>query len=169
MLILGCGGAHPTPATGTTPTKTCASAAVAPVAAKVVEGSPTHVDVDAVAQELLRRINANDGPGVVALFDDSMRSVFPIEKTGPFIDGLVDAQGKIASLSREEGVGNDYHGVYRFYAERGGWRVELNINPGGQVTGLEVKGDPVVAKSTIDLGLPYHGQWSVVWGGTEPR
>jgi murein DD-endopeptidase MepM/ murein hydrolase activator NlpD len=129
--------------------------------------------LDAVAADLLRLINAEDGQAVVAMFDDTMRRLFPVEKTGPFIADLIDKKGKIQKLDRED-VGNDErHAVYRFHAERGDWRVEVHLDDEARITGLKVTGikastqqaDPEVARSTIELALPFRGQWTVHWGG----
>jgi murein DD-endopeptidase MepM/ murein hydrolase activator NlpD len=168
-ILAGCGAAHGG-AVGKTETCPCRSAP----AASVDAGSATSAkpkDLDTIASELLPLINANDGAGVEALFADSMRKAFPIEKTGPFVARLIDKGGRLESLLREPGVGNDHHGVYRFKAERVEWRVELAIDDAGRIVAFGVTAAPTdtpVPKSTIELVLPYRGQWSVFWGGDTP-
>jgi murein DD-endopeptidase MepM/ murein hydrolase activator NlpD len=135
--------------------------------------APSPPRIDAIAADLLRLINAEDGAGVVAMFGDSMRRSFPIEKTGPFVAGLIEAKGTIEKLTREDAGTGDEHAVYRFHAERGDWRVEVHLDDDARIAGLTVTGmkpiamqaEPAVAKSSIDLSLPFRGQWSVSWGG----
>jgi len=86
--ISACGAAQPG-ALGKT--DTCPTHSLAPVSstASAPASSPNPKNIEGVADELLRRINAKDGAGLVASFDDSMRRHFPVEKTGSFIASLI--------------------------------------------------------------------------------
>jgi murein DD-endopeptidase MepM/ murein hydrolase activator NlpD len=168
LLVAGCAGAQPVPVDARRETPPCPS--VSPVdATKGAEAAPKARHVDAVADDLLRFINAKDSAGVVALLGGPMRDVLPVEKAGPWIAGMLDAKGKLASVAREPGRGSEHSGVYRFKAERGEWQLELHIDKEGTIVGLKFSDppppDPEVAKSTLAMGLPFRGQWSVFWGG----
>jgi murein DD-endopeptidase MepM/ murein hydrolase activator NlpD len=135
--------------------------------------APPGSSVDAVAAELVKRINVKDGKGVVALYGASMREALPEAKTGPFVAGIVDDVGTIVSFERVAGSSGERDGKYRVKAERGELRLELHVDREGKVTGLTITNapppDPLVAKSTIPLVLPFQGQWSVFWGGDKPE
>ncbi|HEY8074390.1 MAG TPA: M23 family metallopeptidase, partial [Labilithrix sp.] len=90
----------------------------------------------------------------------------PVEKTGPFIDGVVAAKGTLVSVARE-GKPHDGWTPYRLKAERGDWKLEL-ATADGLITGLLIadwKSDPPIAKSTLAMRLPFKGDWFVGQGG----
>jgi murein DD-endopeptidase MepM/ murein hydrolase activator NlpD len=124
------------------------------------------IDVDQVEEELVRRINAKDARGIVALYGTSMRTEFPEAKTGPFFAELLDEVGTI--ISAEKLPGSDAErgkGRYRLKAERGYLQLELKVLD-GKITFLLVTHTPApIAKNDIPLALPFRGQWSVFWGG----
>src|SRR5712664_3347072 len=66
---------------------------LSPAVTTEAPASPT--GVDEVEAELIRRINARDGRGIVALYGSSMAKSFPEEKTGPFFAQIVDEVGRI--------------------------------------------------------------------------
>jgi murein DD-endopeptidase MepM/ murein hydrolase activator NlpD len=150
-FLVACGGAATTAAPSAPPSP-------APVRAPSLETTEA---------ELVKRVNAKDGAAVVALFGAKMAEAFPTEKTGPFVGRIVDEFGRVVSSERIGGDGLR-HGVYRWTAERGEWRVTVDIDAEAKVTGWRVTLPPVetpIAKSTIPLGLPLRGQWRVFWGG----
>jgi hypothetical protein len=125
-------------------------------------------EVDSVKEELIRRINASDGKGIVALYGRSMLQSFPEEKTGPFFATILAKYGHIVSSERVAGSDGEFEGRYRLTAERGAMELELHVADDGKITRLVVHGktdEPPVAKSGIALALPFRGQWSVFWGG----
>jgi murein DD-endopeptidase MepM/ murein hydrolase activator NlpD len=130
--------------------------------------------VDQVESELIRRINAKDGKGIVALYGASMLKTFPEEKTGPFFAGILDDVGRIRSSERLPGPDGAHVGLYRLTAERAVLTLELHVGSDGKVTGLKIRpasnqgSEPPVARSSIPLALPFRGQWSVFWGGDRP-
>jgi hypothetical protein len=141
-----------------------------PVASTGGAGAPAAAPtgVDQVEAELVRRINAKDGKGIVALYGASMAKAFPVEKTGPFFATITDEVGRIVASERLPGAEGDREGLFRLKAERGELKLELAVDGDGKVIGLLVKhatSPPPVAKSNIPLALPVRGQWSVAWGG----
>jgi hypothetical protein len=122
--------------------------------------------LDAVADELVKRISANDGAGVVALFAPNMAAGFPIEKTGPFVASI----GRISSSERIDGGARN--GEYRLAAERGEMRLSLHVDAQGKITGFTIKPPErtvPVAESTMPLGLPLRAPFTVHWGGDTPE
>lgn len=172
LAMAGCGGsstnapAPPAPCAAEQSPRPRPSEAAAPDAG---EGSVNDGgDVDAVARELIKRINDGDGARIEASFGEAMRKALPLEKTSAFIAGVVSSKGKLLSMAREPG-GGKYLGTYRFTAERGQWRVELRVDDNANILGLKFSEppppEPPVVKSSLPMGLPFRGQWSVLWGG----
>lgn len=123
--------------------------------------------VDVAAADLIRDIDAKDAPAIVAKFSGPMREALPLEKAGPWVNSMLEAKGRILSSTREPGRGDDRNGTYTFKAERGEWRVELHLSNDDKIVGLRFNDPPApapeVVKSTLAMGLPFRGQWSVFW------
>src|SRR5438067_825575 len=124
----------------------CAAACGAP-AAKAPSAKPTEpctmdvappapISMDDLATKLVALFNAHDGRGVVALFDETMARALPVEKTGPFVDGVVAAKGALVSVARE-GAPHEGWTPYRLKAERGDWKLELATRD-GKISGMTV-------------------------------
>jgi murein DD-endopeptidase MepM/ murein hydrolase activator NlpD len=126
--------------------------------------------VDVAAGDVVARINARDADGLVALFSPAMKAALPLEKAKPFVKGVLDARGPLVAIAREAGRGGARSGTYRITAERGEWRAELVVDDAGTILGFSLgeppPPEPPVVKSTLVLGLPFRGQWSVLWGGS---
>jgi murein DD-endopeptidase MepM/ murein hydrolase activator NlpD len=120
-----------------------------------------------VKDELVRRINANDGAGVFEMFAPSMRVAFPVDVTTQFVGGVASSGGKIIELSPL--ASSPHSGVYAARAEKTEWRFTLHIDEVGGITGLTINTapppDPPVATSKVPLSLPLKGPWLVAWGG----
>jgi murein DD-endopeptidase MepM/ murein hydrolase activator NlpD len=131
--------------------------------------APSTSGVDQVEAELIRRINAVEVKGIMALYGASMAKAYPEEETGPFYARLADKYGRIVSSERLPGSEGDRTGLYHLKAERGEMKLELHVDGDGKVIGLLFEpARPVpsaVARSSISLALPVRGQWSVFWGG----
>ena len=112
-------------------------------------------------------VNANDAKGLYELFDDGMKAAVPADKLAPMTSALGQMHGKLLSWKLERGTEDD--GKYRVEGERGAWEVLLTTNSAGKISGLRFTEppapEPAVAKSTLAMGLPFKGQWSVLWGG----
>lgn len=168
VIGLACGGG----ATIAQPPPNCPSAPALVVAPAKLEPKPEAQNVDTVAQKVLAAMNAKDAGALEAMFDDAMKSAVPLERLTAMLSGLEDSKGKLLSTSRDPG-GDDRSATYRFKAERGVWRVKLVLGRDDRIAGLSFSEPaappPPVAKSTLTLGLPFRGQWSVFWGGDTPE
>lgn len=161
-VCVACGRPTPEPVILTPAPATCppAPAPSTPAAAAA------KANLDDVVAELVRRINTKDGESIAALFHPTLREALPPEKAGAFAEGIVEKQGPLESFVRESG--GPKRGVFRLKAERGAWTADVAVDDDGKMTGLTVKllgSEPPVAKSTMPLGLPFAGQWTVFWGG----
>jgi murein DD-endopeptidase MepM/ murein hydrolase activator NlpD len=125
--------------------------------------------VDAVADEVVRRLQADDGAGLFALYGPRMQQTFPVDHVRSFVSGVLAGKGAIVSSTRLPGDGSPDRGEYRLTAEKGNWSMDLAVDQGGRIQGLKIApltdGEPPVARSDIPLGLPFRGEWSVYWGG----
>jgi murein DD-endopeptidase MepM/ murein hydrolase activator NlpD len=130
-------------------------------------------DPEAVAADVIARIDADDGAGLVDLYGPRMRSAFPVYKTAPFVHGIVEAHGHSKAMAREDEGNSRADGTWRVTAERGEWRLELHLQDDGSIAGLQVTAigaaGPPVARSSIPLSLPFRGEWKVGWGGDRPE
>ncbi|WP_146645497.1 M23 family metallopeptidase [Labilithrix luteola] len=174
LVTLACAGGNPPPSAPegkclSSPAPTKEAAAPSAPASTSAATTPSVVPVDAAAADLIRAIDAKDAAGIVAKFNGPMREVLPLEKAGPWVNAMLEAKGRILSSTRDAGRGNDRSGTYTFKAERGEWRVELHLSNDDTIIGLRFNDppapDPEVVKSTLVMGLPFRGQWSVSWGG----
>ncbi len=170
VLCPACSGGDPrTPANARCSDEPSASSKAAPASAESASAPVIPRTADEVAAEIVRRINEGNAEAVVALFGEPMRKAFPLEKSGPFVRGILSEKGKLVKLEREPGKGNEQHGVYRLEAERGDWTFDLHVDTDGKVLGMKLTAPPPpappVAKSTIPLGLPFKAPFFVFWGG----
>lgn len=169
LVLVACGGS-PSPEAPKCPAVAPAPAPSATAIASAERPAPSPgPPVDSLERELIARIDARDGKAVFATFGANMQGALPEDKAVAWVNGIVAAKGRITRAERVPGKGNDFHGVYRLEAERGAWVLDLHIDHDGKVLGLKLTDppapDPEVAKSSIALGLPFRGQWSVFWGG----
>lgn len=163
LLLVGCGSASTSNVTGPCP---ATSVPLQEPTAPTEAGGAA----DRVAATLLQRMNARDAAGVVGTFSGAMREALPVDKATPWLAALLDQKGKLLSLARQPGSTGERDAKYVFTAERGEWFVELHVDAHGHVLGLKLTDppppEPIVARTTIPLSLPFRGQWSVFWGGS---
>jgi murein DD-endopeptidase MepM/ murein hydrolase activator NlpD len=144
-------------------------ATTCPPCAQAGDTGPVKSNVDAVAEEVVRRLQADDGAGLFALFGTHMQQTFPVDRVRSFVSGVLAGKGTIVSSTRIPGDGSPTRGEYRLTADKGSWSMELAADQGGRIQGLKITpltdAEPPIARSEIPLGLPFRGEWSVHWGG----
>jgi murein DD-endopeptidase MepM/ murein hydrolase activator NlpD len=122
--------------------------------------------LDATAAKVIHALNSANVAALFALFGPAMREALPLDRTETFAAEVVQAGGRIASHERVELRGRT--GVYRVIAERRDWRLRLVLNGDHMIIGLNF-GDPPdpppPVTRTAPLRLPFHGAWTVAWGG----
>ena len=137
-----------------------------PAAVQPAPVSQRAPNVDDVQKQLVAFYNARDAKGSYALFDSGMRGAVPFESQGPFIEGVL-SRGALGDAKRVSGDGAS-HGVYDVKSERGAWHMDIHVDAEGKIAGMRITPidpEPPVAKSTLAMGLPFRGTWSVFWGG----
>lgn len=126
----------------------------------------SNVNVDDVATELIAAYNTRDPKRSFALMNAPMRGVLPLDKEPAWIEGML-SRGALLAPQRIGGDGKR-HGIYELKAERGAFRMELDVDGEGKIDGLhvkELKVEPAVVQSTLPIALPFKGEWLVFWGG----
>jgi len=97
-----------------------------------------------------------------------MSNAFPVEKTGPFVHGVLSSGGTLGAPVSTNESGERLHGTYQVKAERADWLLDVHIDEAGAVTGMRItsgKLPPPVERSRTPMSLPVHGRWFVAWGG----
>jgi hypothetical protein len=165
--LLGAACASAPPAAPTPPVCPPPASAV-PVASSTPPPARV-VSVDDVSKELVAAYNARDPKRSFALMNGPMQAALPFDKEPAWIDNMM-SKGSLLATRRVGGDGAK-HGVYEVKAERGAFRVELNLDAEGKISGLQVKElkvEPGVAQSTLPISLPFKNEWLVFWGGDTP-
>lgn len=141
--------------------------------------TPLHADEARISQA---RQTAGDFLGgkldeVWEAFSPELRELFGTkEKLQSFREDLTAGFGHEAEVLGET---TEHDGTMQVYVRRSRWTaseaaivMRLAVGAGGQVTGFEVKAEPVLAESRYlsyqtrtPLRLPFKGEWFVVWGG----
>jgi hypothetical protein len=134
-------------------------------------GAPSAMrDLEQAKDRVFAAISANDGDGLFRLYDKPMQEAAPRDATIAFVQGLVASRGYWHKATREPGPPSTTLGAWLVLADRGTWRLEITLDPEGLIAGLLVTtpqrgGTPPVARNDVPMGLPFRGEWRVVWGG----
>jgi murein DD-endopeptidase MepM/ murein hydrolase activator NlpD len=129
--------------------------------------------LDDVKDDVLRDFDASDAQALFDLFAPDMKTAVPLDKVKSLLPSLRAQKGRVTAAKRVSGAGGAEDGEYLLTAERGQWRLELHIDESAKIVGIRfsepAQGDPAVARSDIRLALPFHGRWTVFWGGDRPE
>jgi murein DD-endopeptidase MepM/ murein hydrolase activator NlpD len=141
---------------------------VAPVASHPLASSSAPT-IDEVKDKVVAQINAPTGSGLYDLFGPPMRQQFTREQTTTFAEQVRGARGPWRNAKRapEEDAGG-HHGTWRIEAERGAWQLEIYVDRDAKISGLKVtpaSAEHAVVRNSQSIGLPFRGEWSVLWGG----
>jgi murein DD-endopeptidase MepM/ murein hydrolase activator NlpD len=125
--------------------------------------------IDNVAADAVQAINAGDADRLYAMCDPEMKAALPLPEVRAFVKD-VNASGRLSSPRRSDKA--DLHRTYVVVTGKGEEELDLHIDEGGRITGFRLKPkppEPVIASSTLPIGLPFSGEWLVFWGGTTPE
>lgn len=123
-----------------------------------------------VATDFVTHYNAGEYTKIFDLFGSDMQAALPIEQTSNFLQGLHDQAGAIDSIAfRRYEVGSTY-AVYKTSFEKAIIGINISLDGQGDINGLFVKPYvdvtlPELVRNTTPIMLPFHGKWSVFWGG----
>jgi murein DD-endopeptidase MepM/ murein hydrolase activator NlpD len=138
------------------------------VTPKLEQAEPRTV-VDIAAERVMRHLQAADADGLFTLFGPSMRQTFPIERVRDLVADMLNEQGALVSLDRLPGQTLSDRGRYKIKAQKADGLLSLIVDRNGGIRGLHIspltEPEPPVARSELALGLPFKGQWAVLWGG----
>jgi murein DD-endopeptidase MepM/ murein hydrolase activator NlpD len=82
---------------------------------------------------------------------------------------VLAARGALRGSRRTSGECPDDRGSWRVQADRGEWKLAIQLDSYRRIRGLLLVDapppEPPVARSDVALGLPVRGEWLVRWGG----
>lgn len=112
--------------------------------------------------------NAERYDEVFADFSADMQKALPIEKTRAFLTGLKQQAGKITKKEfiRYENTS----ALYKTNFEKMLLTVSLSLDSHSKINGLFIRpfveeNIPKIERNVTPLILPFHGEWTVFWGG----
>lgn len=122
----------------------------------------------AVADSFTINYNAENFDEIFSSFSPEMQKALPIDKTKDFLNGLKQQAGKITK--REFIKYEQTYASYKTSFEKALFSVNISVDDKGKINGLFVKpfkenNLPKLERNTTKLTLPFHGTWTVVWGG----
>jgi murein DD-endopeptidase MepM/ murein hydrolase activator NlpD len=112
--------------------------------------------------------NAGNFELIFTSFSSEMQNALPLENTKTFLTNLNLQAGKITK--REFVKYEQTYASYKTDFERGLFSVNLSVDNNSKISGLFVRpwkenNSPKMERNITKLVLPFHGEWSVVWGG----
>ncbi len=172
-LVAACSGATP-PAASPAPCPAVSAPDRQPLApAQAATEAARPSDVDAAKDRVIAAIDAGDGAALYAMFAPVMQKALPLEKTQSFVTGVLAGRGKLLEAEREGDDASPTQARYRVKTAQGAWELSLHLDARGRIDGLLIRDPPAppppVEKSTIAIAMPFHGRWSVMWGGDTPE
>ncbi len=121
-----------------------------------------------IADKLEAFYNATQFDSIFAMFSDEMKKDLPLDKTTDFFTELNSHAGKITK--RHFIKYQSSYASYKSNFERALYSLNISIDNNSKVNGLFVKPFtdetlPKMERNKSQLQLPFHGEWTVVWGG----
>lgn len=115
-----------------------------------------------------KNFNLGDFEAIYNQFSPEMQQALPRENAVPFLRSVWTQAGKITD--RELLIEEDGEARYKAVHERAVFELTLAVNEAGQLAGLLIRPYTEPVKSTLarnltPMGLPFKGEWTVVWGG----
>lgn len=115
-----------------------------------------------------RYYNASQYDSIFNLFAPVMKQALPIEQARDFFNALKLQSGNITK--REFIRYNGTSGLYKSSFERALLALNVSTDENQKINGLFVKpyieeNTPAMERNITKLMLPFHGEWTVVWGG----
>jgi hypothetical protein len=113
-------------------------------------------------------INKKDYPRIEKDFGKIMLDAFPLEKSEPFFKNLMTNAGRIERLDTPHLVPPN-QAIFPAHFERAVLDIKIVLDEQNKIIGLwflpHTPEIPVPKKNSAMLGLPFEGQWMVIWGG----
>jgi murein DD-endopeptidase MepM/ murein hydrolase activator NlpD len=123
-------------------------------------------------EQFEKNYNADDYEAIFASFATGMQEALPIQKTKEFFSDVKKQYGKITDrkLLRYTGMA----GLYAMHCEWGTFALTLTVDANGTIIGLYIKPYtetdlPKMERTKTQFILPFHGEWTLCWGGDTPE
>lgn len=115
-----------------------------------------------------RYYNASQYDSIFNLFAPVMKQALPLEQTKDFLNTLKRQAGNITK--REFIRYNGTSGIYKSSFEKTTLSLNVSTDENLKINGLFIKpytedNIPAMERNITKLILPFHGEWTVVWGG----
>lgn len=115
-----------------------------------------------------RYYNASQYDSIFNLFAPVMKQALPLEQTRDFLSTLKRQAGNI--VKREFIRYNGTSGIYKSSFEKAILSLNVSTDENLKINGLFIKpytedNIPAMERNITKLILPFHGEWTVVWGG----
>jgi murein DD-endopeptidase MepM/ murein hydrolase activator NlpD len=123
-----------------------------------------------VAAEFMELYNKGEYKSIFEMFDANMKALLPLEKTLALFQNNVAPAGKIQEMEFLK-LKSTAH-IYETTFERAVLDITLSLDAENKINGLYLSQHqpestgPDLARNVTDMQLPFHEEWTVVWGGT---
>ena len=123
-----------------------------------------------VAAQFMELYNKEDYKAIFEMFDTNMKKALPLEKTLLFFQNNIAPAGKIKSMEFLK-LRSTAH-VYKTTMDSAILDFTISLDAENKINGFfaalhqpESTG-PKLERNTTKMQLPFHEEWTVVWGGT---
>lgn len=131
-------------------------------------GQPENAAYKRIGNKFEAFYNSEKYDSIFAMFSTEMAQYLPLDKTRDFLKGLNSQVGKISQRQFVK-----YQATYASYKtnfERAIFALNISIDNHSQINGLFIKpfvndSLPILEKNKSKMILPFHDEWTVVWGG----
>jgi murein DD-endopeptidase MepM/ murein hydrolase activator NlpD len=131
------------------------------------EESPTK-RFEAVAERMVKALNAGDYTAIERDFAKIMRDAFPLAKSKPFYEKIEAQLGKSRKLNPPRFIPPN-QAIFPTHFERGVLDIKIVLDGEDKIAGLwflaHTPDIPVPERHETPLVLPFRGAWFVFWGG----
>ncbi len=121
-----------------------------------------------VKETFIKSFNSVNSSNFRTLFDDKLKSSNSVSSLNQRFQRVYNQIGLMQSLRLEEASNNSY--TYRSMHKMGSMQIVFTLNDIGKLSEFSIdkylhKNTPILERNVSQLILPFHGEWSVYWGG----
>lgn len=121
-----------------------------------------------IFQQFMDLYNESQYREIFELFSPEMKEALPKHSTVDFLSGLMESSGKI--VSQEFMRYQSTYALYKSNFEKGIIQMAISVDSDTMINGLfakpyEPEAIPLMVRNASEMILPFHGEWTVFWGG----
>ena len=133
-----------------------------------VHGQSDAARIRAAAQMIVSAYNDREFPRIYQRLGDLARAQISSQTFAKGLDDLYQKSGKLVKLG-EPAFFPDAVAIYPLVFEHDKGELRIGLDSDGTILGMELNVVPPqpVASNTVELKLPFKGEWIVLWGGDE--